>query len=370
VQKEDTPKQKGLPAFGYIMRVEPDGSMSAEWVSDSYTGVTGYTIDDLARADVRDRMVPSEDHHIAEQGLAALHRGEEWAGDHRLITKSGEVKWIRFFSHPVMEDGRLIRFEGSGHDVTELREVKSEFSTTDEALKLLDEAVWPIIWTTDRDLIITTSTGAGLQLYGLSPGELVGRHLFSTTGSEDPDYTPNASSLRALEGEGSAYEMEWRGHVFRTLIEPLREDGGEIIGTAGVTVPKDLIAADLRTTLSRGLLVHMETGDNGMAAATLDVIEIEDLKIDPIAFAAWKGDDRLQLSPTEFRLLRQLASKPNEALSREDLLRDVWHHEFMGDSRLVDMAINRLRSKIEDDPHDPTLIRTVRGVGYLFQTAG
>jgi PAS domain S-box-containing protein len=349
------------------MVVDPDGSMRAEWVSDSYTEVTGYTIDDLARDDVRERMVPAEDHHIVQQGLESLHRGEEWAGDHRLVTKSGEVKWIRFFSHPVLEDGRLVRFEGSGHDVTELREVQSEFRVTDEALKLIDEAVWPIFWTTDRDLIITTSTGAGLQLYGFAPGELVGQHYFATVGSDDPAYPPNDATMRALAGEGTAYEMEWRGHTFRTLIEPLRDEDGEIIGTAGVTVPKDLLAVELRSTLSSGLLAHMEGDQNGVAPRPTDVIEVADLTIDPIAFAAWKGAERLQLSPTEFRLLRQLASRPNEALSREDLLRDVWNHKFMGDSRLVDMAINRLRTKIEDDPHEPTLIRTVRGVGYLFE---
>jgi hypothetical protein len=267
-----------------------------------------------------------------------------------------------------MENGRLVRFEGSGHDVTELREIKSEFRTTDEALKLLDEAVWPIFWTTDRDLILTTNTGAGLQLYGFSPGELVGQHFFTSTGSEDPTYLPNAAALRALDGEDSKYEMEWRGHIFRTLMEPLRDETGAIIGTAGVTVPKDVVAADLNAPLSRGLLAHMEA--NGAATRPTGVIEIGDLIIDPVAFAAWKGTERLQLSPTEFRLLRQLASRPNEALSREDLLRDVWRHEFMGDSRLVDMAINRLRAKIEDDPHQPTLIRTVRGVGYRFEAAG
>ena len=51
-------------------------------------------------------------------------------------------------------------------------------------------------------------------------------------------------------------------------------------------------------------------------------------------------------------------------LSRQQLLEAVWEHDYLGDSRLVDVAVQRLRTKVEDDPANPTLIRTVRGVGY------
>jgi two-component system, OmpR family, response regulator MtrA len=75
----------------------------------------------------------------------------------------------------------------------------------------------------------------------------------------------------------------------------------------------------------------------------------------------------LILSSTEFKLLVVLTRNGGRVLTRAILLGTVWDHDFLGDSRLVDMAIKRLRKKIEDDPSKPTLIQTVRGVGYRFE---
>lgn len=90
------------------------------------------------------------------------------------------------------------------------------------------------------------------------------------------------------------------------------------------------------------------------------------LVVDPSAFRATKNDVVLELSATEFKLLVELMRHPDQVLTREDLLRRVWEYDYMGDSRMVDMAIKRLRSKIEDDPAHPAYIATVRGIGYRF----
>jgi PAS domain S-box-containing protein len=368
--RSDTRRRISPMVVGYVFTLEDDGSVSPVWISNSYTSLTGYSIDDLGRSDARDKMVPPEDHHIIEEAITTLKRGEEWAGDHRMITKSGDVRWLRFFSHPLRDDeGRITRLEGSGHDVTELRQLEAELRSSNEALNLLDEAVLPILWTTDRDLMITSLSGAGLQLYGWETDELVGVHMYEALGNDDPGYTPNVAAHRALNGERTTFDLDWRGHSFRAVIEPLRDGSNEIIGTAGVGVAKDVLALDVSSGFAREVLEGMEGETIQGGAPSSKVIEAGDLKIDPVAFSAWKGDELLKLSPTEFRLLRQLASHPNQAMTREDLLRDVWQHDFMGDSRLVDMAINRLRAKIEDDPRDPSLIVTVRGIGYRFDAA-
>ncbi|MHB1252244.1 MAG: winged helix-turn-helix domain-containing protein [Acidimicrobiales bacterium] len=72
----------------------------------------------------------------------------------------------------------------------------------------------------------------------------------------------------------------------------------------------------------------------------------------------------LHLTSTEFRLLTDLASMNGKVLSREDLLERVWGYDYFGDSRLVDVHIRRLRTKIEPDPANPTFLVTVRGAGY------
>ena len=92
-----------------------------------------------------------------------------------------------------------------------------------------------------------------------------------------------------------------------------------------------------------------------------------DLEIDPEGFRARKGGVDLDLTATEFRLLLELARRPGQVFTRELLLELVWNYEYLGDSRLVDVAVQRLRAKIEDEPRQPTLIVTVRGVGYRFE---
>jgi two-component system response regulator MtrA len=91
-----------------------------------------------------------------------------------------------------------------------------------------------------------------------------------------------------------------------------------------------------------------------------------ELEIDPGAFAARRGDEEVPLTATEFKLLLELARRPGQVFTRELLLERVWNYEYLGDSRLVDVAVQRLRAKVEDDPKDPQMIKTVRGVGYRF----
>jgi two-component system response regulator MtrA len=106
------------------------------------------------------------------------------------------------------------------------------------------------------------------------------------------------------------------------------------------------------------------------AAAAPDepVLARGDLEIDPGGFTARRGDRQLDLTATEFKLLLELARRPGQVFTRELLLERVWNYEYLGDSRLVDVAVQRLRSKVEDDPKEPTFIKTVRGVGYRFDS--
>ncbi|WP_200827203.1 response regulator [Thermomonospora echinospora] len=91
-----------------------------------------------------------------------------------------------------------------------------------------------------------------------------------------------------------------------------------------------------------------------------------DLVIDRAALKVTKGGRDLRLTPTELRLLLELARRPGRALTRRHLLAAVWEHAYPGDSRLVDACVQRIRAKIEDEPSEPRLIETVRGFGYRF----
>ncbi|MBM3695385.1 MAG: response regulator transcription factor [Actinobacteria bacterium] len=95
-----------------------------------------------------------------------------------------------------------------------------------------------------------------------------------------------------------------------------------------------------------------------------EVVTLGPLRIDPAAHTVAGPAGEIALTPTEFRLLVELARRPGQVFTREMLLERVWGYGYLGDSRLVDVAVQRLRAKVESDPSQPSLIRTVRGVGY------
>lgn len=90
------------------------------------------------------------------------------------------------------------------------------------------------------------------------------------------------------------------------------------------------------------------------------------LRLFPSLRRITKDGKDLHLSPIQFHLLSIFMHHPGEVLPRSFLMREVWHTEYMGDTRLLYVHIHLLREKIEDDPHSPVLLRTVRGVGYRF----
>ena len=92
--------------------------------------------------------------------------------------------------------------------------------------------------------------------------------------------------------------------------------------------------------------------------------QVRDLDIDASGFRLTQSGRPVELTATEFRLLVELARNAEQVISREALLQRVWGYDYLGDSRLVDMAVKRLRDKLGDDPREPRYITTVRGAGY------
>ena len=93
-------------------------------------------------------------------------------------------------------------------------------------------------------------------------------------------------------------------------------------------------------------------------------LAIGDLTIDVNAHTVTRAGLPLALTPLEFDLLVCLAKKPGQVFTREVLLQEVWGYRHAADTRLVNVHVQRLRAKIEDDPDQPEVVLTVRGVGY------
>ncbi len=93
-------------------------------------------------------------------------------------------------------------------------------------------------------------------------------------------------------------------------------------------------------------------------------LEFGDIVLDPTGHTVTRKGESLDLTPLEFDLLACLLGNPEQVFTRETLLQKVWGYHHPGDTKLVNVHMTRLRSKIEDDADDPQVIRTVRGVGY------
>ena len=107
---------------------------------------------------------------------------------------------------------------------------------TERRLSFMLESVPVNLWSTDAQLNITFSQGAGLHLIGTSANEQVGMTLYEVLKTRDPGFTPLAAHLRALQGELLRYETDWRGRSFETRVEPLRAADGKISGTVGIAI--------------------------------------------------------------------------------------------------------------------------------------
>lgn len=90
-------------------------------------------------------------------------------------------------------------------------------------------------------------------------------------------------------------------------------------------------------------------------------------KIDIYSRKFYKEDKEIVLTPTEFQIAKLFLDNPGKAFRRDEILNIVWGYDFMGDSKIVDVNIRRLRSKIEDDSSNPEYIETIWGVGYRWK---
>ncbi len=165
--------------------------------------------------------------------------------------------------------------------------------------------------------------------------------------------------LRRLRSEGS--------QVAVVVLSALGEDEDRVVGLergADDYIVKPFSPRELVLRVE-GLLRRVELGTG--ASLVPHVIEIGDLRVDVPSRSVSRGDERLVLSHREFDLLVFLATHPDQAFTKKELLRRVWGWDF-GDTSTVTVHVRRLRAKVEQVPSEPELVTTVWGVGYRFET--
>ena len=183
-------------------------------------------------------------------------------------------------------------------------------------------------------------------------------------GEQDPDLVILDVMLPGIDGFEVCREIRRQSDVPIVFLTAKTETTDVVVGLESgaddyLAKPFEMkeLVARIRALLRR---VRTEPAQKRIVAGPLE--------IEPEAGEAKVAGRRVRLTKTEFELLRCLASRPNRIFTREVLLEQVWGYDYLGDSRLVDVHIRRLRAKVEEDPANPALIQTVRGYGYKLSS--
>ena len=183
-----------------------------------------------------------------------------------------------------------------------------------------------------------------------------------------PDLVILDVMLPGLDGFGVCREIRRQADTPILMLTARIEDTDKIVGLelgaddylTKPFSPRELVAR-VKAVLRRSRPVADALPDSPSG-----IIDAPPLRIDLARRRVTKRGAPVDLTALEFDLLRALASRPGYVCSRAQLLHQVWGYDFLGDERVVDVHIGLLRKKIEDDPSEPDLLKTVRGVGYKF----
>ena len=313
----------------YELEVTADRGLNVLSISDALLELHGFGESDLFGFGAWEAAVPPEDRAAVEAIIDQLLSGEGWVGRFRTQTKTGQKLILELESEvESTSDGRML-VHGRARDITAQAELEAALHAEEAKLRLLSERIPVVLWSTDRDLRFTWSSGRGLGRLGLGQQDLVGTTLFEYFGTEDEDFAAIASHRRALEGTPSAYEVNWMERQWRCSVEPSRDELGNVSGTIGVAMDvTDTAALEAEALeLGRGVAQLAVAADATAGPATSGedgVIDYGHLHIDIGAHRVTKNGATVGLTPTEFKLLAALVRQPGRVLDRHYLLETVW----------------------------------------------
>ncbi len=212
-----------------------------------------------------------------------------------------------------------------------------------------------------RELLSTSLRFAGFEVIAAANG----REALEAAETHNPDLAVLDVMLPDMDGFTVTRKLRASGRFFPVVFLTARDEtedkvtGLTVGGDDYVTKPFSLdeVVARIRAVLRR--TAPAEDDDA--------VLIVDDLELDDDAHEVRRGGEIIDLSPTEFKLLRYLMMNPNRVLSKAQILDHVWEYDFNGDASIVESYISYLRRKIDVDDR-PKMIQTKRGVGYLLRT--
>lgn len=172
--------------YAYAFRVEPDGEMVQEWITDSYTRITGYRYEEIEAQGLNTLFHPDEANRVQADLKRALN-GETVSGEYRIVTKSGETRWLHLLRQPIWDaqHTRVIRLVGVAQDITERKQSEEELRKSEEQYRLIAENASDIIVRGSLDGICTYISSACRSLLGYEPAEIIGTQVMALVHHDD-----------------------------------------------------------------------------------------------------------------------------------------------------------------------------------------
>jgi DNA-binding response OmpR family regulator len=185
---------------------------------------------------------------------------------------------------------------------------------------------------------------------------------------QKPDLVLLDINMPGMDGLDALKRLHNQMHIPVIMLTARRRELDEVLGLElgaddYVTKPFDfnVLLAHVKAVLRR-----IQSLEQNVISSS-EIIEIGDLRIDPVAHTVLLKGNELNLSPREFDLLYTLARSATQVLSTDEILARVWGAEFIGQPQVVYVHIRWLREKLEENPNKPQRILTVRSVGYKYQ---
>ncbi|MEB3291124.1 MAG: response regulator transcription factor [Leptolyngbya sp.] len=180
-----------------------------------------------------------------------------------------------------------------------------------------------------------------------------------------PDLVILDVNLPDTNGYDLCKEMQSRTGVFVLMLTSRTDEADKIRGFAEgaddyLTKPFSLLELEVRV----GAILKRQ---RPVTTANQQCLTFNNIMIDPVRREVRLDHNLVPLTALEFDLLHFLASHPGRVWRRAELIQKVWDYDYVGDQRVVDVHVGQIRKKIEKDINEPTLIQTVRGVGYKFE---
>lgn len=185
----------------------------------------------------------------------------------------------------------------------------------------------------------------------------------------DPDLVLLDVMLPKVSGIDVCRELRKRSKVPIIMVTA---KGSEIDTVVGLEVGADDYVSKpyrLRELVARmrAVLRRRPVEEQGVVGEASDVFQVGDVSLDPSRHEVVIRGEQVALPLKEFELLAALLENAGRVLTREVLIGRVWGHDYVGDTKTLDVHVKRLRAKVEDDPSSPTRIVTIRGLGYKYE---